>query len=1228
MLSSVAILLALVVAGETGTLVFLEAGIAGYVINGAVNPTLTLHRGAAYSFEVRTPGQPFFVKTTPSSGFTDIFVDPGLSVYGAQDGELIFAVPFTAPNTLYYSSSANASFSGTFAIINAPSDSKDHDSQEWRTGHAILMYLAYSVFLPIGAFLALHRYLRLHVMFQSLGLVMTVVAYAMGYQFAENNNGHFQNDHHGTGGLALLIGSWVLQPATVLLSMKYSHMLLIHRYLGVLIVIAGIVMCLNGLYYFGNDREASLHLLSATWVGCLLFTLLLFSPSRRAPSIQKSPPGSDDGERSVPPASSRNSTALQSEPVEPRTRLNAGRASVLDDSLFSSQPTMFAHAKPQASKFSLFSLAFGSASQQKTQEHRPRASSIHGALPNLDEEDSTSIAESVESIPDDAVVGIDQQGLIISWNQAAKDLFGVNEQQAIGTAFSQLIASESHSAFQGLVDSRMEAAKTVQKGGASIVAKESDTLLAFATRPNGDRFAAVFAIAAFFLKGKPRFMVIVRNAARSSIDKSSWSISQIIRARQQRQALALGAALQEAHQLASDQHITKAELATILRLKLRDTRLQNPEATIEEKVDIMVRALMLEGSTDGATIHYINLLKILTKHGLQMDEHGTLQVSEAHQAEVLTRWKKLVATVKYNIGAIILFSVYIAVNIALFAKGFTSYTDIHDRFAHASGEVLNLNIGLILLPMCRYTWSFFRTTLLAHWIPLDSSVDLYRLMAWIIFAASIMHTIVHILEYPEEDPQPYSLIMGEYQEGMTGIALWACFLIMLLGAMDVVRRAGQSAQKGNALKSAVFRHQIFFFTHHFFVFFYIFVLIHGREYWNPGVWKVLVVVGTIYACERAYREFWMKSVPLKVVRALVLKGGVTHLQISKPVGFRCKPGQYIFLQLPFISKFEWHPFTLSSSPDDKFFSVHIRKAGDWTTDVHDFFLKHPISNAQTGEALTKLPEARIDGPYGTANAEVLGHSHAILVAAGIGATPTISILKHIKNRMSNRGGGCTTPRCECRCDCCLFRVKKLFVVWVCRDVTSFHWFADYLSEVQLDEARRVQAARENHEIYEPCIDIRIYLSGVAGRKVRFNLLLDGLTSVFPHSSRMMALQEDLSEVLFQVGIGAAQQANELDLITSLRSATRFGRPDFGTMFQEVEERYPGQHIGVFYCGPPELGRVLGKSAAESLFVSLLFFFWKGENNPPLPHSLFVAGHECIDASARGVSSFRYKYEIP
>lgn len=47
--------------------------------------------------------------------------------------------------------------------------------------------------------------------------------------------------------------------------------------------------------------------------------------------------------------------------------------------------------------------------------------------------------------------------------------------------------------------------------------------------------------------------------------------------------------------------------------------------------------------------------------------------------------------------------------------------------------------------------------------------------------------------------------------------------------------------------------------------------------------------------------------------------------------------QHIGLQLPVISTFEWHPFTLSSAPEDKFISVHIRTAGDWTGDVYQYF---------------------------------------------------------------------------------------------------------------------------------------------------------------------------------------------------------------------------------------------------------------------------------------------------
>jgi hypothetical protein len=45
----------------------------------------------------------------------------------------------------------------------------------------------------------------------------------------------------------------------------------------------------------------------------------------------------------------------------------------------------------------------------------------------------------------------------------------------------------------------------------------------------------------------------------------------------------------------------------------------------------------------------------------------------------------------------------------------------------------------------------------------------------------------------------------------------------------------------------------------------------------------------------------------------------------------------LIVQLPVISKFEWHPFTISSAPDDKYINFHMRVAGDWTGDVHDYF---------------------------------------------------------------------------------------------------------------------------------------------------------------------------------------------------------------------------------------------------------------------------------------------------
>lgn len=44
---------------------------------------------------------------------------------------------------------------------------------------------------------------------------------------------------------------------------------------------------------------------------------------------------------------------------------------------------------------------------------------------------------------------------------------------------------------------------------------------------------------------------------------------------------------------------------------------------------------------------------------------------------------------------------------------------------------------------------------------------------------------------------------------------------------------------------------------------------------------------------------------------------VTHLLIERPPLFHYRPGDYLYLNVPSIALYEWHPFTISSAPEQK-----------------------------------------------------------------------------------------------------------------------------------------------------------------------------------------------------------------------------------------------------------------------------------------------------------------------
>ncbi|NXO05860.1 NOX5 oxidase, partial [Oriolus oriolus] len=65
---------------------------------------------------------------------------------------------------------------------------------------------------------------------------------------------------------------------------------------------------------------------------------------------------------------------------------------------------------------------------------------------------------------------------------------------------------------------------------------------------------------------------------------------------------------------------------------------------------------------------------------------------------------------------------------------------------------------------------------------------------------------------------------------------------------------------------------------------------------------------------------------------------VTHLVIQRPRSFRFQPGDYVFLNVPAIAAYEWHPFSISSAPEQpETLWLHIRALGQWTTKLYEYF---------------------------------------------------------------------------------------------------------------------------------------------------------------------------------------------------------------------------------------------------------------------------------------------------
>lgn len=411
----------------------------------------------------------------------------------------------------------------------------------------------------------------------------------------------------------------------------------------------------------------------------------------------------------------------------------------------------------------------------------------------------------------------------------------------------------------------------------------------------------------------------------------------------------------------------------------------------------------------------------------------------------------------------ILVGVFVLVHAMIFTFAFINYqlkdnlTQARATFgltyptARASALVLFVDIALILFPVCRTLISLLRQTPLNGIVQFDKNITFHKLVAYSIVFFTWVHTISHWNNFAQLAAKQHLGFVGFLKinfmtgPGWSGYVMLFALMAMLFTSIEKPRRAN---------------YERFWSIHHLFIVFFMFWSIHGDfcmiKADNPpycfgtGVfWEYWMYGGFAYLLERILREIRGRHKTF-VTKVIQHPSNVVEIQIHKE-RTKMRAGQYIFLCCPEVSIWQYHPFTLTSAPEEDHLSVHVRMVGNFTKSLGKALgcdldakpaanradrTKSRVVSMAPGGFQKMLPRIYIDGPFGSASEDVFKFETAVLVGAGIGVTPFASILKSIWYRMSNPSAASPS------------RLRKVYFFWVCRDFGTLEWFKSLLQAIE------------------------------------------------------------------------------------------------------------------------------------------------------------------------------------
>ncbi|XP_054476510.1 NADPH oxidase 5 [Anoplopoma fimbria] len=662
------------------------------------------------------------------------------------------------------------------------------------------------------------------------------------------------------------------------------------------------------------------------------------------------------------------------------------------------------------------------------------------------------------------------------------------------------------------------------------------------------------------------------------------------------------------------------ELRTVLKSCLRESAISLPE----EKLDDLTLALFESADKDNSGSITFEELKAELENFPEVMENLTISAANwlkpPNEEEQKSRGAPRYLTRAYwlnNSRKLLFLCLYFLLSLLLFIGAMLQHREGGGWFmvAKGCGQCLNFNCTFIMVLMLRRFLTWLRATWVVRLLPLDQNILLHQVVGYSILCYTLVHTAAHVCNFVRLSES------GEYRlweyllttrpgigwvggsASLTGVILQLMIGLMVLCSSTFVRRSGHF--------------EVFYWSHLSYVWVWSLLMVHCANFW-----KWFVFPGLLFLLEKIVGLAVSRMGGLYIVEVNLLPSKVTHLVIKRPQFFQFKPGDYVYINIPTIAKYEWHPFTISSAPEQsESLWLHIRSMGQWTNRLYEYFREpesQELSTKRLGASLKtrrQMMKAQEELFSSTnCNGDVASNeddSIELMMYRQNGSRPDAAQvqpptgwsrqreerppLREVSAKFAENHRFCNikcyvdgpygTPTRQ------IFASEHAVLIGAGIGITPF---ASILQSIMYRYRMRKQNCPSCN--YSWCENIKD--SEMKLRKVdfiwinrdqkSFEWFVSLLTKLEMdqadeepegrflemHMYMTSALSKnDMKAIGLQMALDLLAKKEKKDSITGLRTRTQPGRPEWAKVFQKVSEENKGK-VHVFYCGATALAKVI------------------------------------------------------